>query len=317
MDKRGHNPQTGASPAVRLLPLPTQSMPSTASSPAVQVRPADRLGFTLLIATLLHVVLILGVGFALPEPSQISRTLEVTLASFKSDEAPQQADFLAQENQQGSGTLDKAAAPSTPVQAPFHDSEIREAAPPARKSAADRAQAPKAAVTTRASRPTKAEPSRETPEREQRDAPSPEADSQAAELASLEAQLAEERQQYAKRPKIWRINAASTQKDKGARYKEEWRRKIERIGNLNYPEQAKRDRLYGSLRLLVAINKDGSLYEVQVLESSGRQVLDQAALRIVRLAAPFAPFSGDLADIDRLEIIRTWRFERGDRLSSQ
>lgn len=317
MDKRGHNPQTGASPAARLLPLPTQSMPSTASSPAVQVHPADRLGFTLLIATLLHVVLIVGVGFALPEPSQISRTLEVTLASFKSDEAPQQADFLAQENQQGSGTLDKAAAPSTPVQAPFHDSEIREAAPPARKSAADRAQAPKAAVTTRASRPTKAEPSRETPEREQRDAPSPEADSQAAELASLEAQLAEERQQYAKRPKIWRINAASTQKDKGARYKEEWRRKIERIGNLNYPEQAKRDRLYGSLRLLVAINKDGSLYEVQVLESSGRQVLDQAALRIVRLAAPFAPFSGDLADIDRLEIIRTWRFERGDRLSSQ
>ncbi|MDQ7915339.1 TonB family protein [Pseudomonas sp. 102515] len=292
-------------------------MPSTASSPASQVRPADRLGFTLLIATLLHVVLILGVGFALPEPTQISRTLEVTLASFKSDEAPKQPDFLAQENQQGSGTLDKAVAPSTPVQAPFHDSEIRQAAPPARKPAADRAQAPKAAVTTRVARPTKAEPSRETPEREQRDAPSPESDSQAAELASLEAQLAEERQQYAKRPKIWRINAASTQKDKGARYKEEWRRKIERIGNLNYPEQAKRDRLYGSLRLLVAINKDGSLYEVQVLESSGRPVLDQAALRIVRLAAPFAPFSGDLADIDRLEIIRTWRFERGDRLSSQ
>ncbi len=317
MDNRGHNPQTGASPAARPLPLPTQSMPSTASSPASQVRPADRLGFTLLIATLLHVVLILGVGFSLPEPTQISRTLEVTLASFKSDEAPKQADFLAQENQQGSGTLDKAAAPSTPVQAPFHDSEIRQAAHPARPPAADRAQAPKAAVTTRAARPTKAEPSRETPEREQRDAPSPESDSQAAELASLEAQLAEERQQYAKRPKIWRINAASTQKDKGARYKEEWRRKIERIGNLNYPEQAKRDRLYGSLRLLVSINKDGSLYEVQVLESSGRQVLDQAALRIVRLAAPFAPFSGDLADIDRLEIIRTWRFERGDRLSSQ
>ncbi len=317
MDKRGHNPQTGASLNAPLSPLPTPSMPSTAPHPAAQVRAADRLGFTLLIATLLHVVLILGVGFSLPEPSQISRTLEVTLASFKSDESPKQADFLAQENQQGSGTLDKAAAPSTPVQAPFHDSEIREAAPPARKPAADRAQAPKAALTTRASRPTKAEPSRETPEQEQRDAPAPEADSQAAELASLEAQLAEERQQYAKRPKIWRINAASTQKDKGARYKEEWRRKIERIGNLNYPEQAKRDRLYGSLRLLVAINKDGSLYEVQVLESSGRPVLDQAALRIVRLAAPFAPFSGDLSDIDRLEIIRTWRFERGDRLSSQ
>ena len=91
----------------------------------------------------------------------------------------------------------------------------------------------------------------------------------------------------------------------------------ERIGNLNYPDEARRQRIYGSLRLLVTINRDGTLYEVQVLESSGHSVLDQAAMRIVRLAAPYAPFSGDLAEFDRLEIIRTWRFERGDRLSSR
>jgi protein TonB len=69
--------------------------------------------------------------------------------------------------------------------------------------------------------------------------------------------------------------------------------------------------------LLVSIRRDGSLHEVLVLESSGHAVLDQAAMRIVHLAAPYAPFTGDLADFDRLEIIRTWRFERGDRLSSQ
>ncbi|CAH0253579.1 hypothetical protein SRABI70_03030 [Pseudomonas sp. Bi70] len=123
-------------------------------------------------------------------------------------------------------------------------------------------------------------------------------------------------QQYAKRPKIHRLNAASTMRDKGAWYKDEWRKKVERIGNLNYPDDARRRQIHGSLRLLVSINRDGSLYEVMVLESSGEQVLDQAAMRIVRLAAPYAPFTGDLADIDRLEIIRTWRFERGDRLSS-
>ena len=95
------------------------------------------------------------------------------------------------------------------------------------------------------------------------------------------------------------------------------RRQSQRIGNLNYPDEARRQRIYGSLRLLVTINRDGTLYEVQVLESSGHSVLDQAAMRIVRLAAPYAPFSGDLAEFDRLEIIRTWRFERGDRLSSQ
>jgi protein TonB len=137
-----------------------------------------------------------------------------------------------------------------------------------------------------------------------------------AEIASLEAELAQEQQLYAKRPKIHRLNAASTMRDKGAWYKDEWRKKVERVGNLNYPEEARRQRVYGSLRLLVSINRDGTLYEVQVLEPSGQPVLDQAALRIVRLAAPFAPFTGDLADIDRLEIIRTWRFERGDRLSS-
>ena len=90
----------------------------------------------------------------------------------------------------------------------------------------------------------------------------------------------------------------------------------ERIGNLNYPEQARREKIYGKLRLLVSINRDGSLHEVLVLESSGQPLLDQAAQRIVRLAAPFAPFTGDLADIDRLEIIRTWKFAEGDRLSS-
>jgi protein TonB len=68
--------------------------------------------------------------------------------------------------------------------------------------------------------------------------------------------------------------------------------------------------------MMVSINRDGSLYDVLVLESSGQPVLDQAAQRIVRLAAPFAPFAGDLAEFDRLEIIRTWRFARGDRLSS-
>jgi TonB family protein len=82
-------------------------------------------------------------------------------------------------------------------------------------------------------------------------------------------------------------------RDKGAWYKEEWRKKVERIGNLNYPDEARRQQIYGNLRLMVSINRDGSLYEVLVLESSGQPLLDQAAQRIVRLAAPFAPFTGD------------------------
>lgn len=283
------------------------------------VQPADRLGFTLFLAAVLHAALILGLGFTLAEPSQISKTLEITLSTFKSQEKPKEADFLAQDNQQGSGTLEHKAAPKTTEQALFQDSEVKRITPPASpQQPAVRQQAPKAAVATRTPQQQKTPVKREEAKPTAQVRPAPVFDSAqlSSEIASLEAELAQEVQQYAKRPKIHRLNAASTMRDKGAWYKDEWRKKVERIGNLNYPDEARRQGIYGSLRLLVSINRDGTLYEVQVLESSGQRTLDQAALRIVRLAAPFAPFTGDLTDVDRLEIIRTWRFERGDRLSS-
>jgi protein TonB len=284
------------------------------------IRPADRLGFTLFVATLLHLALILGVSFTLAKPGQISKTLEITLSTFKSEEKPKEADFLAQDNQQGSGTLEHKAAPKTTEQAPFQDSKVNKVTPAAAPQPTQRkeAVATKTALTTSKPQPQKAptKQKEEEPQPDAQQAPIFDTTQLSAEIASLEAQLAQEQQLYAKRPKIHRLNAASTMRDKGAWYKDEWRKKVERVGNLNYPEEARRQRIYGSLRMLVSINRDGTLYEVQVLESSGQQVLDQAALRIVRLAAPFAPFTGDLADIGRLEIIRTWRFERGDRLSS-
>ena len=289
------------------------STPSSAG-----VRPADRLGFTLLLATIIHLALLLGVSFSLPAPTLVSKTLDVTLASFKSPDKPKQADYLAQHNQQGSGTLEHKATPKTTELAPFQDTEIHRIEPQAQPKPNDTPQTTRAAVATRAPQREKTASKADTPRAAEPTAPAPEIDSAqlSTEIASLEAQLSHERQQYAKRPRVHRLNAASTMRDKGAWYKEEWRRKIERVGNLNYPDEARRQHLYGSLRLLVAINSNGTLREVSILESSGQPVLDQAALRIVRLSAPFAPFSGDLSDVDVLEIIRTWRFERGDHLAS-
>lgn len=296
----------------------TAAAPKLATSSA-DVRPADRLGFTLFLAATLHVALILGLGFTLAEPNQISKTLEITLSTFKSEEQPKEADFLAQDNQQGSGTLEHKAAPKTTEQALFQDTQVKRVTPPAApQQPVARQEAPKAAVATRTPQQQKTPVKREETKPTPQVPPAPVFDSAqlSMEIASLEAELAQDIQLYAKRPKILRLNAASTRRDKGAWYKDEWRKKVERIGNLNYPDDARRKQIYGSLRLLVSINRDGTLYEVQVLESSGQRLLDQAALRIVRLAAPYAPFTGDLADVDRLEIIRTWRFERGDRLSS-
>ncbi|WP_445323873.1 energy transducer TonB [Pseudomonas sp. EL_65y_Pfl2_R95] len=295
---------------------PTAKPTNTSSS---AVKPADRLGFTLFLAAVLHVALILGLSFTLADPVTISKTLEITLSTFKSEEKPKEADFLAQDNQQGSGTLEHKAAPKTTEQAPFQDTQVKHVTPPAAPQPPPvRKQEPKKVVATQKPRPQKVQAKQEKVKQVEptRDAPTFDREQLSTEIASLEAELAQDVQQYAKRPKIVRLNAASTMRDKGAWYKDEWRKKVERIGNLNYPDDARRKQIYGSLRMLVSINRDGSLHEVLVLESSGQPMLDKAALRIVRLAAPYAPFSGDLADADRLEIIRTWRFERGDRLSS-
>lgn len=284
-----------------------------------RVRPVDRLGFTLFLAALVHLALILGVGFSVIKPADIRHTMDITLATFKSEKPPEKADFQAQDNQQGSGTLEKKAVPKTTEVAPFQDSKINKITPPPAARPETPPAPTKSVVATQAPKVQKVEPKpKESKPQPKPEAKVPDFDSSqlSSQIASLEAELSQEQQLYAKRPRIHRLNAASTLRDKGAWYKEEWRKKVERIGNLNYPDEARRQQMYGSLRMMVSINRDGSLYEVLVLESSGQPVLDQAAQRIVRLAAPFAPFTGDMAEFDRLEIIRTWRFARGDRLSS-
>lgn len=295
---------------------------ATIPAPATEqasVTARDRLGFTLFLAAVLHALVILGITFDLPSPGEMSRALEITLATQPADRVPQQADYLAQFNQEGSGTLDEKAAPSTTEQAPFQDTEVNQVTP-AQETAAPPPEPiqPRQVVTTTARQPERVLRAPEVPEPVETPRPLQRFDMSrlSEEIASLEAQLAEETQQYAKRPRVHRLNAASTMQDKGAYYKDAWRRKVERIGNQNYPAEAREQRIYGSLRMLVAINRDGTLREVRILESSGHRVLDNAALRIVRLASPYAPFTGDLMDVDVLEIIRTWRFEPGDRVSS-
>lgn len=283
-----------------------------------RVRPVDRLGFTLFLAALVHLALILGVGFTVVKPAEIRHAMDITLATFKSEKAPEKADFQAQDNQQGSGTWTEGGAQDHRGRAVPGQQDQQDHLAPAAKPQTPPAPA-KSVVATQAPKPQKVEPKpKESKPQPKPEAKVPDFDSSqlSSQIASLEAELSHEQQLYAKRPRIHRLNAASTLRDKGAWYKEEWRKKVERIGNLNYPEEARRQQMYGSLRMMVSINRDGSLYEVLVLESSGQPVLDQAAQRIVRLAAPFAPFTGDLAEFDRLEIIRTWRFARGDRLQS-
>jgi protein TonB len=122
---------------------------------------------------------------------------------------------------------------------------------------------------------------------------------------------------YAKRPKR-RFVGARAEEYRFARYVEDWRLKVERVGNLNYPESARTQKLYGSLLLTVGIRADGSVESIAVDRGSGQKMLDLAAQKIVEMASPYAAFPSDIKrDTDILYITRTWTFGPGDSLTSQ
>ena len=142
------------------------------------------------------------------------------------------------------------------------------------------------------------------------------ATSRSREIAVLGAEIERKLRAYAERPRRKWITAR-TREHAFAAYMDAWRRKVERIGNRNYPDEAARRGLSGSLLLEVAVNPDGTVESIELRRSSGHPVLDDAATRIVRLAAPFAKFPHEVArDVDVLHIERTWMFHSGDRFSS-
>ena len=141
--------------------------------------------------------------------------------------------------------------------------------------------------------------------------------SRGEEIARLNTKLVADTAAFASRPRRKAISA-STQEYRYASYLEAWRRKVEAIGNLNYPEEARQRKLYGNLILQVGVRADGSLEEVRVLRSSGSTLLDEAAVRIVHLAAPFAPFPPDIRqETDFLDITRTWQFLSNNRFGGK
>ncbi len=285
------------------------------------VTTGDRLSFTVFFALALHAALIFGITFTFKERGPSTHTMEVTLAQSRSENRPDRADYLAQFNQVGSGTLEEKKLTTTTTKPEFQDTEIRETTPVQQLAAAPRQQAIEKTIIT-----TTSESSRTVAQVESTNDPSQvESDSpvtktllqKSLEIASLEARLDEQRQLYAKRPRIKRLTSLSTASSVDAYYLNSWRRKVERVGNLNYPAEARRQQIYGSLRLLVSLYPDGALKEVMLLQSSGHAVLDDAAIAIVELAAPYSPFPTELRETtDVLEIIRTWQFRKNSSLAS-
>jgi periplasmic protein TonB len=276
----------------------------------------------LIVSVVLH-GLLLSLHFEMPDRDQArdrDRGLEVVLVNARHARASDQADALAQANLDGGGTTEADERPSTPVP----PQEIRREGDDlvdAQKAAPAQQPTPQPVMTQ--PRPVKPAPAvapqPKTPEKPAEPEPQRPVTSgldvmdSIAAIARMEAQIDRRLNEYAKRPRKTVIGAR-TREHRFAQYLEDWRLKIERVGTLNYPEAA-RGRLYGSLLLLVSIRADGSLDRVEIQRSSGVKLLDDAAIRIVELAAPFAPFPPDIrTDTDIIEIVRTWTFTNSDQI---
>jgi protein TonB len=275
-----------------------------------ETQPPERLGFIIVIATAMHLAVILGLNFA-PEDARIKLpSLEITLAQYRSKDAPAEADYLAQYDQIGSGSLDKKAELSSMSDSAFHDRTPSENALKLAKNTPEQTPSPELSSTAENTRHSTAQSTRMILQQQQWQG-SDDSTELSDNIASLEAQLETLNQSYARMPRPKFITSVATKGSPDALYLNRWEQRIENIGNANYPEEARRKGIEGELRLLLMLMPDGRIDEVRILSSSGSSVLDQAAHRIVRKAAPFEAIPSEVLDgKNRLGIVRTWRFER-------
>ena len=279
---------------------------------------SDRLGLVLLISITLHLLAVFGVTFKAPEmkKSAAATSLEVVLVNSKSSSRPVKADALAQANLDGGGNTDAERRAKSPLPVLDRPQQESEAARKRQQISQLEQQAKLLMTQVKATQHVESVSARAKPSEAPEEKSGSDLAMRSLEAARLEAQISRDWDAYQKKPKR-NFVGARTQEYRFARYAEDWRAKVEKVGNLNYPEEARRQKIYGSLQLIVNIKADGSVERVEIKRSSGHKVLDEAAIRIVNLAAPYAAFPDDIRrDTDILGIVRTWTFTRADQLDT-
>ena len=276
-----------------------------------------------MVSAIVHVLLIFGLTPVVPINPKLfedpNKPMDVVLVNTRTQERPLNPEVLAQANLDGGGTVeeDRKAASPLPV-SPEDSLASAEAQMQARvqdlerqaRELMQRVQSDHAIPEAQPEPPAEPKPQTPTP------APTDLA-VRSLEMARLAARIEQQWDAYQKRPRRMFVGARAAEFT-FARYVEDWRLKVERVGNLNYPEAARRNKLYGALVLTVSINADGTVESVQIDRSSGSRILDAAAVKIVEMAAPYAPFPEEIRNkVDILSITRTWIFTRSDQLSSQ
>lgn len=285
-----------------------------APPPAPQIGDKERLGATVVLSTILHGVLVLGLGFALDDAAPVLPTLDVILTQTQTALTPAQADFLAQANNQGGGEHDKSARPRDAQTGLAPQPEPGAAPQPLRRQSPAPQPPPEARVITATRSDAATVQARDTPP--PTDTPYPQGRAKVEhdmEMARLAAEIHMRSEAYAKRPKRKFVSASTKQYDY-AGYLRAWVDRVERVGNLNYPDEARRRRIGGVVVIEVAIRRDGSVERANILVSSHIPMLDDAALRIAKLAEPYPPLPKTQENPDILHVTRTWQFLPGGEL---
>jgi protein TonB len=275
-----------------------------------------QVAFVASVAIHMGVIIGLGMRLMIPRFDAPHNVLEVVLVNSKTSSKPDKADVLAQANLAGGGNTDqklRASSPLPNLEQKRQQQELSESQARVRQLEAEarelmtqmKAKAQVVPVESPAQAAAKS------------DMEAKDLVDKSLEIARLEAQIRRDFQAYQERPKRKFIGARA-EEYRFAVYVDKWRQRVERVGNINYPAEARARKIYGSLLLTVAIKADGEVEKVEVERSSGHKVLDQAAIRIVRLAAPFERFPDNVRrDTDIIHITRTWTFARGDQVIAE
>jgi len=263
-----------------------------------------------------HAAVIVGIGHRFLDWRKLDaphNVLEVVLVNAKSAKKPEKADALAQANLEGGGNTDEKRRATSPF--PFlKERDQQEALQMQRMKQLEREAKE---LMTRMKSPAKVSTEVTAPGDLTADQNARDLVNKTLEIERLEAQIKLQHQAYQERPRK-RFIGARVSESRFAIYIDNWRMKIERIGSLNFPEEAKRRRVYGSLQLTVGIKADGEVESIEINRSSRSKILDQAAIRIVRLAAPFSRLPDNIkADTDILYITRTWTFTREEQVLAE
>jgi protein TonB len=252
------------------------------------------------VSFVLHAFVVFGIGVKGVDPRTLQNTappLEVVLVNARTQAAPHKADALAQANLDGGGNTDADRRAKSPLPVVSQDRQVSDLSMQQQRVQQLEREARQLMTAAKSKKTVESAPAQ--PQQQAEAVPAPTgADlmNRSFEIARLEAQISKDWDAYQKRPRRTFLGAR-TQEFRFARYVEDWRTKVERVGEMNYPADARGQRQYAQLLITVHIKADGQLEKVEINRSSGRKVFDDAAVRIVQLAAPYAPFPPDILDL--------------------